>query len=84
MSSVLQLKYPATLPDFLQESKVAFEQEAKMALAVKLYELKRIPSGIAAELVGMDRVSFILKLADYQTPMMQVDEDELLQDVNNA
>ena len=81
-SAVLKLEYPETLPDFLQESKIAFEQEAKMAFAVKLYELERIPSGIAAELAGLDRVSFLLKLADYQTPMMQI--DELLQDVRNA
>jgi predicted HTH domain antitoxin len=30
------------------------EQEAKMAMAVKLFEMKRISSGMAASLVGMN------------------------------
>lgn len=60
----LTLEYPDTLPDSLRESKKQFEQEAKMAMAVKLFEMKRLASGLAAKLAGIDRVSFLLKLSE--------------------
>lgn len=56
----LVVNYPAQLPDALQQSPEQFEREAKMAMAAKLYELKRISSGTAAALVGIDRVEFLL------------------------
>jgi predicted HTH domain antitoxin len=39
-----------------------FEREAKMAMAVKLFELGKLSSGMAANLVGMQRVEFLLSL----------------------
>ena len=76
--------YPATLPDALQQSPEQFEREAKMAMAVKLYELKRISSGMAAALVGMDRVSFLLGLHRYGVSAIDLTDDELRADVENA
>ena len=61
-----------------------FEQEAKWAMAVKLFEMKRISSGIAANLLGVDRVTFLLKLSDYGVPMIDLSEDEILSDLANA
>lgn len=84
MNHQLTIDYPDTLPDFLQESTVEFEREAKFAMAVKLFESKRIPSGIAAGLVGMDRVSFLLKLHEYEVAMIDLDATELASDIHNA
>ena len=84
MNSTLTLEYPNTIPDLLHESKDQFEQEAKMAMAVKLYEMKRISSGIAAKLASIDRVTFLFKLADYEVSTTNITSDELLQDVRNA
>ena len=36
MSSKLEIEYPENLPDVLQTTRARFEQEAKMAMAVKL------------------------------------------------
>jgi len=41
----LIVNYPEKLPDALQQSSEQFEREAKMAMAVKLYEMKRVSSG---------------------------------------
>ena len=54
MNSTLTLDYPNTIPDVLHESKDQFEQEAKMAMAVKLFKMKRLSSGMAASLAGFD------------------------------
>ena len=55
MESKMTIEYPANLPDILQATRSQFEQEARMAMAVKLFEMKRISSGIAAAIAGIDR-----------------------------
>lgn len=84
MAEQLVIDYPEILPDVMQKTKTQFEQEAKMAMAVKLFEMKRLSSGMAAKLVGMDRVSFLLSLHHYGVPMIDLDEQELLSDAKNA
>ncbi|NET16517.1 MAG: UPF0175 family protein, partial [Okeania sp. SIO1H6] len=68
----------------LGKTKEQFEQEAKWAMALKLYELKQLSSGMAAALIGVDRVTFLLKLNDYEVPIIDLSEAELLSDLNNA
>ena len=84
MTNHLSIDYPDTLPDVLQESREDFEKEARMAMAVKLFELKRLSSGMAAALVGLDRVSFLLRLHQFGVPMINLTADELAEDVANA
>ena len=84
MTCQLAIDYPDTLPDVLQESREQFEQEARMAMAVKLFELKRIPSGIAAGMAGMDRVSFLLRLHQFGVPMLDMSDEELAGDLAGA
>lgn len=57
MVQYLTIDYPETIPDCLQITREQFEKEAKMAMAVKLFELNRLSSGLAAQMVGMDRVN---------------------------
>jgi len=80
----LTIDYPDTLPDMLQETDSQFQEEVKWALALKLYELGRLPSGQAAQLVGVDRVSFLMKLREYNIPVINYPPDELSQDFANA
>lgn len=54
----LQIDYPERLPDAMQLSASEFEMEAKMAMAAKLYEMGKISSGAAADMVGVSRVFF--------------------------
>ena len=84
MSTQLVIQYPENLPDALAETREQFESEAKLALAVKLFEMKRISSGMAASLSGMSRVAFLLNLHRYGTPMIDLDETDLAADVGNA
>ena len=82
--SQLNIEYPDTIPDALQQTKKQFENEAKMAMAVKLFEMKRLSSGMAAKLVGLDRVTFLLNLHRYGIPAIDLDDDELKQEIKNA
>lgn len=78
----LQIDYPETLPDVLQLTAREFETEAKMAMAAKLYEMGKISSGVAADMLGMSRVSFLLQLSRYGVSTMNFDPGELLKDVD--
>ncbi|MDX1251389.1 MAG: UPF0175 family protein [Gammaproteobacteria bacterium] len=72
----INIEYPETLPDALQETPEEFEHEARMAMAVKLFEMKRISSGMAAQLAGIDRVTFLLSLHRYGMAMIAYNEEE--------
>jgi len=84
MSWQLKIDYSEVLPDALQETREEFENEAKMAMATKLFEMKRLSSGMAASLLGMDRVSFLLNLHRYGVPVIDLSAEELTQDLDNA
>ncbi|NMG60287.1 UPF0175 family protein [Geitlerinema sp. P-1104] len=84
MTRQLTINYPETFPDALGQSQEQFEQAAKWAMAVKLFELKQLSSGMAATLLGVERTTFLLKLADYGVPMIDLDERELQSDLDNA
>jgi predicted HTH domain antitoxin len=84
MTLQMKIDYPEILPDALQKSRDQFEYEAKMAMAVKLFEMKRLSSGLAASLVGLDRVTFLLQLHQYGAAMLDLADEELLADVEHA
>ncbi len=84
MLNKITIDYPQTLPDCLQTTREQFENEAKMAMAVKLFEMKRLSSSIAAQIVGMDRITFLLSLHNFGVPLIDLEEEELLSDIENA
>jgi predicted HTH domain antitoxin len=80
----LVISLPDNLPDLLQETPEEFEREARMAMAAKLFERKRLSSGVAAPLAGMDRAEFLLELHRYGVPMIDISDEELALDAENA
>lgn len=61
-----------------------FNEEAKLLIAVKLYELGRLSSGAAAKLAGIPKPLFLMKLADYSVDAFQLTEEDLQQDLASA
>ena len=55
----------------------ALTYELRLASALKLYELGRISSGLAANLAGVPRLKFLQICGDYGISMFQVNPDEL-------
>ena len=54
-----------------------FATELKILAAVKLYEMRRLSSGRAAELAGLSRIEFLLTLSRYQVFPFESELDEL-------
>ncbi|WP_435548591.1 UPF0175 family protein [Desulfobacterium sp. N47] len=73
----IEIKYPETIPAILNLSPDKFEQEAKFALAVKLYEMGRLTSGQAAQLAEVSRVIFLLDCRRYGAASVDWDYDEI-------
>jgi len=84
MDNRITINYPDNIPDAIHLTRKQFEKEAKIAMAVKLYEMKKLSSGMAAYLAEMDRVSFLLLLSQYNVSMINYEAEELNSDIENA
>ena len=78
------LNFPSSILLALRETPENFETEAKMALAAKLFEMKKLSSGQAAILAGTDRVHFLLNLHKYGVSALDASEEEFAAEVKNA
>ena len=58
--------------------------ELRLAAAVKLYELGRLSSGAAAQLAGIPRTVFLMKLADYGVDSFRLTEEDLQREARLA
>ncbi|PWB46584.1 MAG: hypothetical protein C3F12_06505 [Candidatus Methylomirabilota bacterium] len=77
-----------SIPDeALAALKVSPEQlgaELRLAAAIKLYELGRLSSGVAAKLADVPRVVFLAKLADYGVETFRLIEEQLARETRLA
>ena len=77
----LTVPYPDTLPAALRMTKDEFEREARLLLAARLFEERKISSGQAAKMAGISRVEFLLKTASLDLSAAMPDPEEIAEDV---
>jgi len=61
-----------------------FREEAKILIAVKLYEMGRLSAGAAAELADVPKPLFLTRLADYGVDTFNLSREELQRDLDSA
>ena len=84
MSKTFTLEYPDSLPDLLHMTPAEFERDARLAMAVKLYETGRLSSSQAAAMAQMPRVHFLYELGRFGASPIQLDAAELTTDLAHA
>jgi hypothetical protein len=73
----LAIEYPEALLAAWGTTDEAFEREARLALAMKLFEIGRVTSGQAAALAGISRPAFLLSGERFGTPTVAWDAAEI-------
>jgi len=85
MEQIINVTYPKQLAFSLKMQDNEFVQEMQKLAIIKLYELGKISSSIAAKILNLTRVDFIELINKYQVSFFSyVSEDELLNDLKNA
>jgi predicted HTH domain antitoxin len=85
VNAQIAISYPESLALSLKMDNHEFEKEMKVLSLVKLYEMGKISSGIAARLLNLTRIEFLDLLAKYRVSYFQNDlGNELMSDFKNA
>ncbi len=85
MKGIINIEYPESLANTLRLSGQDFKSEMKTSSLVKLYELGKVSSGVAAKVLGISRVDFLELLAKYNVSVLGgYSSDDLKNDIENA
>lgn len=80
----IRIPVPEGLPESLKMSEAESAAEARFLLAAKLHELGRVSAGSAAELSGLDRMTFLASLARYGMPAINLCGEEITREIEAA
>jgi predicted HTH domain antitoxin len=85
MNAMITIEYPESLRNTLRLNEKDFEYEMKSSSLVKLFELGKVSSGVAAKVLGLSRVDFLELLSKYKVSVFGAyDNDDLNEDLANA
>ncbi len=80
----LTIEYPSEVLWAMQQDPAEFEAEARLLLAMKLYETGKLTTGLAAQVARVPRVTFLFLLGKYGLSPFGETPDELESDLINA
>lgn len=84
MSRRIAIDLPDDVLAALGSTPEQFEREARFVLAAKLFEMRRLSSGKAARVAGMDRVEFLLALKRAGVSMINLTDEDIEDDLRYA
>lgn len=82
--NTLTIEYPTEVLWALQQEREEFEANARLLLALKLYETGKLTTGLAAKLANVPRVTFIYLLGQSGLSPFGETPEELIEDLNHA
>jgi len=85
MGANVEISYPNSLALSLKMDDKEFRDEMKTLSLVKLYELGKVSSGTASEILNMTRIEFLELLGKYKVSFLQPADDlDIISDLQNA
>ena len=82
MAQTISIEYPNFLANSMRMTELDFENEIKVSGLVKLFELGKVSSGIAAKALKISRIEFLELLGKYKVSFLNF--EELDADFENA
>jgi predicted HTH domain antitoxin len=82
--NAIHIEYPPEILWALQQEPDEFESEARLLLAIKLYEMGKLTTGLAAKLANVPRAAFIFIIGRYKLSPFGETANELEEDWDNA
>jgi len=79
----LTMPYPDDLLITSGKSPSEFEEEMKLLLAIKLFELHRLSLGKAAEFCNMEKVRFLFELGRLKIPAINLYDDQIADELKD-
>ena len=80
----LRSPYPPEVLRALEKEPEELEEEARLLLALKLYETGKLSTGLAAKLAGVPRETFFFLLGQHGLSPFGEEPEELERDLENA
>ncbi|NUM44408.1 MAG: UPF0175 family protein [Anaerolineales bacterium] len=81
---ILNIEYPSEVLWALQKEPDEFEREARLLLALRLYETGKLTTGLAAQIAGISRVQFMFLLGEYGLSPFGESIEEIEEDLDHA
>ena len=82
--SKIKLDVPDSVPGAIEVSEDELADELSLLAAIKLYELRRLSSGAAADLAGIPRTQFLMKLGDYSVATFRFTSSDMEEEAEHA
>ena len=82
--ATLSIEYPSEVLWALQQEPDEFQEQARLLLALKLYETGKLSTGLAAQLAGLPRSAFLVLLGRHGLSPFGQDPSELESDLQDA
>lgn len=82
MPETIRIDYPQYLANSMRMDLEDFGREIKISALVKLFELGKVSSGVAAKVLNISRLEFLNLLERYKVSYLDV--DDLNEDLENA
>ncbi|MBC6472820.1 MAG: UPF0175 family protein [Hormoscilla sp. GM102CHS1] len=79
----MSISYPDSLLIISGKSPQDLEAELVFLLAVKLYELRRLSLGKAAEFCHMNKIQFMFELGRMKIPVINLDDDQIADELRD-
>ena len=80
----LTIPYTEDLLVAMGGSPAQLERELRFLLAVKLFELRRVSGGKAAEVAGLTKVEFLDEVARMGIPTINLEDDQLADELTDG
>jgi len=81
---ILTIPYPDELLFSTGKPPAELEEELRFLLAVKLFEMKRLSLGKAAEFCGLGKLRFMFELGRLKVPVINLDEDQIADELSDG